>query len=148
MKILVINGPNMNMLSIRETDKYGTESYDALVAKIAAHCEKLGVTAHFFQSNHEGAIVDEIQEAYGKYDAIIINPAAYTHTSIAILDALTAVGIPAAEVHITNTDAREEYRKISYVREYCEFTVMGHGTDGYLEAVDYFAKKIGENAEK
>ncbi len=141
MKILVINGPNMNMLSIRETEKYGTLSYDGLVEKIRTHCEKLGVQADFFQSNHEGAIVDEIQKAYKKYDAIIINPAAYTHTSIAIADALKAVNIPTAEVHITDTNNREEFRKISYVRDFCQISVIGHGTDGYLEAIDYFVEK-------
>lgn len=141
MKLLVINGPNMNMLAIRQTDKYGTVSYPQLKKLICEHCDKKGIDVDFFQSNYEGAIVEEIQRAYGKYDAIIINPAAYTHTSIAILDALLAVGIPTAEVHITDTDKREPFRKISYIRDYCEKVIIGHGIDGYLEAVDYFAHR-------
>lgn len=141
MKLLIINGPNMNLLSIREPEHYGTESYSDLVNKIRSHCDKCGVEVDFFQSNHEGAIVDEIQFAMGKFDAIVINPAAYTHTSIAILDALRAVNIPAAEVHISDIANRESYRQISYVGEYCEFSVSGHGTDGYIEAIDYFVRK-------
>lgn len=144
MKILIINGPNMNLLSIREPEHYGTETYSDLINKIQAHCDKNGVEVGFFQSNHEGAIVDEIQSAMGKFDAIVINPAAYTHTSIAILDALRAVSIPAAEVHISDLKLREEYRQISYVGEYCELTVSGHGTDGYIEAIDYFIEKERE----
>lgn len=145
MKILVINGPNMNLLSIREPEHYGTETYSDLINKIQTHCDKHGVEVGFFQSNHEGAIVDEIQSAMGKFDAIVINPAAYTHTSIAILDALRAVAIPAAEVHISDLKIREKYRQISYVGEYCEFTVSGHGTDGYIEAIDHF---IGKERER
>lgn len=141
MKILIINGPNMNLLSIREPEHYGTESYQDLVDKIKSHCDENSVEVSFFQSNHEGDIVDEIQNAMGKFDAIVINPAAYTHTSIAILDALKAVGIPAAEVHISDLNKREAFRQISYIREYCEFTVSGHGTDGYIEAIDHFIKK-------
>lgn len=141
MKILVINGPNMNMLSIRETDKYGTVSYDELTRIISDYCGERDIDVDFFQSNHEGAIVDEIQRALGKYDAMIINPAAYTHTSVAILDALLSVGIPTAEVHITDTNAREPFRKISYIRSYCEKVIIGHGIDGYLEAVEYFSGK-------
>lgn len=144
MKILIINGPNMNLLSIREPEHYGTETYSDLINKIQAHCDKNGVEVGFFQSNHEGAIVDEIQSAMGKFDAIVINPAAYTHTSIAILDALRAVSIPAAEVHISDLKLREKYRQISYVGEYCELTVSGHGTDGYIEAIDYFIEKERE----
>lgn len=147
MKILVINGPNMNLLSIREPEHYGTESYSDLIEKIKAHCGKNGVEVGFFQSNHEGAIVDEIQNALGKFDAIVINPAAYTHTSIAILDALRAVGIPAAEVHISDIKSREPYRQISYVREYCEFSISGQGTDGYLKAIDYFIEKEKGNSK-
>lgn len=147
MKILVINGPNMNLLSIREPEHYGTESYSDLIEKIKAHCGKNGIEVSFFQSNHEGAIVDEIQNALGKFDAIVINPAAYTHTSIAILDALRAVGIPAAEVHISDIKSREPYRQISYVREYCEFSISGHGTDGYLKAIDHFIEKEKGNVK-
>lgn len=141
MKILVINGPNMNMLSIREPEKYGTVTYSELTEKIRLYGEKKGASIDFFQSNHEGAIVDEIQSAFGKYDAIVINPAAYTHTSIAISDALRAVNIPTAEVHMTDTYHREPYRKISYIRDYCEFTVIGHGANGYLEAIDHFTER-------
>lgn len=141
MKISVINGPNMNLLSIREPEHYGTESYEELIDKIRAHCDKNGVEVEFFQSNHEGAIVDEIQKAYGRIDAIVINPAAYTHTSVAILDALRAVGIPAAEVHISDIKSREPYRQISFVREYCETVISGEGTDGYIKAIDYFINK-------
>ncbi len=149
MKILIINGPNMNLLSFREPEIYGTMSYEGLLNKIKSYCDENNVEVSFFQSNHEGAIVDEIQAAMGKYDAIVINPAAYTHTSIAILDALKAVGIPAAEVHISDVKNREPYRQISYVAEYCEFTVSGHGTDGYIEAINYFMKKTkSDGSEK
>ena len=136
MKILVINGPNLNMLGIREPDIYGKGTYSALVEMIKAHCEKKGIEVSFFQSNHEGAIVDEIQAAYGKIDGIVINPAAYTHTSVAILDALKAVGIPTVEVHISDINTREEFRKHSYVSLVAKKTIAGKGFDGYLEAVD------------
>lgn len=139
MKILVINGPNLNMLGIREPAIYGRETYADLLEKIRRHAEETGVEVSFYQSNHEGSLVDAIQEAYGKQDGIILNPGAYTHTSIALADALKAVGIPAAEVHISDVDAREEFRKISYVRAVCAITISGHGTDGYLEAMDYLA---------
>ncbi len=135
MKILVINGPNMNMLGLREPDIYGTISYDGLLALIKEHAVKIGVDVEFFQSNHEGAIVDAIQGAYGKFDGIVINPAAYTHTSVAILDAVKAVGLPTVEVHMSDPDTREEFRKVSYVREACVATVKGKGAEGYLEAV-------------
>ena len=137
MKLLVINGPNLNMLGIREPDHYGKETYSDLVAKIQHHCDQKGVAVAFFQSNHEGALVDEIQKAYGTVDGIVINPGAYTHTSIAILDSVKAVGIPTVEVHISKVEEREEFRQISYVRLACVKTITGHGTDGYLEAIDF-----------
>lgn len=136
MDILVINGANINMLGIREPEIYGTETYNSLVEKIENYAKEKGVYVRCFQSNHEGDIVDAIQFAYGLYDGIVINPGAYTHTSIAILDALKAVSIPAVEVHISDVDSREEYRQISYVREACYKTICGKGTDGYLEAID------------
>ncbi len=144
MKILVINGPNINMLGVREPEIYGNRTYGALCTLIAEHCEKKDIEVDFFQSNHEGEIVDEIQEALGEYDGIVINPAAYTHTSVAILDALKAVAIPAVEVHISEVSEREEFRQISFVRYYCEKTICGHGFDGYTEAVDYLFEKYGK----
>ncbi|MBO4354514.1 MAG: type II 3-dehydroquinate dehydratase [Clostridia bacterium] len=145
MKILVINGPNINMLGIREPDIYGKETYASLCEKIAAYCEKIGVRVEIYQSNHEGALVDKIQAAYKNFDGIVINPAAYTHTSVALLDALKAVGIPTVEVHISNVSSREDFRQISFVRAACEKTVSGHGTDGYIEAIAYLKEKYGEN---
>ena len=139
MRILVINGPNLNMLGIREPDIYGRETYESLCRKIREHAEKRGIEVTLFQSNHEGALGDAIQSAYGREDGIVINPGAYTHTSIAILDAMKAVGIRAVEVHISDVNAREEFRKVSYIRAACEKTISGHGTDGYLEAMDYLA---------
>ena len=139
MKILVINGPNLNMLGIREPDIYGRETYESLCRKIRDHAEKRGIEVTLYQSNHEGDLVDAIQQAYGKADGIVINPGAYTHTSIAILDAVKAVGIRTAEVHISDVDAREDFRKVSYIRAACEKTSSGHGTDGYLEAMDFLA---------
>ena len=140
MRILVINGPNLNMLGLREPEHYGRETYDDLVAKIQNHCEKKGIDVELLQSNHEGALVDAIQSAYGKADGIVINPGAYTHTSIAILDAVKAVNIPTVEVHISKVEAREEFRQISYVRLACVKTITGHGTDGYLEAIDFLTE--------
>ena len=137
MKLLIINGPNLNMLGIREPEIYGRVTYDMLVEKIYAHCESRGVECECYQSNHEGDIVDKIQQAYGKVDGIVINPAAYTHTSVAILDAIKAVSIPTVEVHISKVDEREDFRQISYVRLIAETTITGHGIDGYFEAVDY-----------
>jgi 3-dehydroquinate dehydratase-2 len=134
---LVINGPNLNMLGIREPDIYGRETYEDLCRKIRAHAEKRGVEVTLYQSNHEGDLVDVIQQAYGNIDGIVINPGGYTHTSVAILDAIKAVAIPAVEVHISDVDAREEFRKISYVRAACVKTIAGHGTDGYTEAIDF-----------
>ena len=136
MKILVINGPNLNLLGIREPALYGNRSYDALLSLIGDHCKKRGVVVEFFQSNHEGALVDRIQEAYGNVDGIVMNPAAYTHTSVALLDALKAVAIPTVEVHISDVSAREDFRQISYVRQACVATIAGRGFDGYLDAID------------
>lgn len=136
MNILVINGPNLNMLGIREPDIYGRSTYNDLVQLIKDHAEKTGVNVECFQSNHEGAIVDKIQEAYGNTDGIVINPGAYTHTSVAILDALKSVGIPTVEVHISDVDSREEFRKLSYVSLYCFKRITGKGFDGYTEAMD------------
>ncbi len=140
MKILVINGPNLNMLGIREPDHYGRETYADLVAKIQRHCDQKGIAVELYQSNHEGDLVDRIQAAYQNADGIVINPGAYTHTSIAILDAVKAVGIPTVEVHISRVEEREEFRQISYVRLACVKTVTGHGTDGYLEAIDFLTE--------
>ena len=139
MNILVINGPNLNMLGIREPGIYGTATYADLCRMIREHAEKLGIEVTLYQSNHEGDLVDAIQLAYGKQDGIVINPGAYTHTSIAMLDALRAVAIPAVEVHISDPDTREDFRKISYIRAACVKTVKGHGFDGYLEAMDFLA---------
>ena len=141
MKILVINGPNINMLGIREKHIYGSENYDALVDLCKKTGEKLGVDIECYQSNHEGDIVDKIQAAYGNFDGIIINPAAYTHTSIAILDALKAVSLPAVEVHISDVKERESFRQISYAGQACEKTIMGKGFQGYVEAIAYLAEK-------
>lgn len=136
MKLLVINGPNLNMLGIREPKHYGKESYKDLLEKLAAHAEKLGAELLCYQSNHEGALVDRIQEAYFEgVDGIVINPGAYTHTSIALLDALSSVSIPTVEVHISDVSKREDFRQISYLRAACVATIAGHGTDGYLEAM-------------
>jgi len=135
MRILVINGPNINMLGIREKDIYGTGSYQDLLEYIGDYCKEQGIEVGFFQSNHEGGIVDAIQDAYQKYDGIVINPAAYTHTSIAIPDALKAVDIPAVEVHISDTEKREDFRKKSYIRDVCIDCFSGHGFDGYIMAI-------------
>ena len=140
MKILVINGPNLNMLGIREPDIYGRETYENLCRKIREHAEKRGAEVTLYQSNHEGDLIDVIQQAYGNTDGIVINPGGYTHTSVAIPDAIKAVAIPAVEVHISDVDAREEFRKISFVRAACVKTIAGHGTNGYLEAIDYLVK--------
>lgn len=146
MKILVINGPNLNMLGIREPDIYGKATYSDLVELVKSAASRLGVEAAFFQSNHEGALVDAIQEAYGVCDGIIINPAAYTHTSVALLDALKSVGIPAVEVHISDVTTREDFRQVSYVRQACIATVMGKGFEGYVEAMEILYEKISEKA--
>ena len=135
MKILVLNGPNMNMLGIRQPEIYGKATYQDLCDMLQTEADKLGMAISFFQSNHEGAIVDKIQWAYGKMDGIVINPAAYTHTSVAILDALKAVGLPAVEVHVSDPDSREEFRHVSYIRSACKATIRGHGLPGYVEAL-------------
>ena len=141
MNILVINGPNLNMLGIREPEMYGTATYADLCALIRTHAEEIGVEVEIYQSNHEGDLVDKIQAAYGVVDGIVINPAAYTHTSVALLDALKAVGIPAVEVHISDVSKREGFRQVSYVRQYCEKTIVGHGFNGYVEAMDLLAQR-------
>lgn len=139
MKILVINGPNLNMLGIREPDHYGRETYADLVKKIEAHCEKKDIICQCYQSNHEGDLVDKIQQAYGVFDGIVINPGAYTHTSIALLDAVKSVMIPTVEVHISKVEEREDFRQISYIRAACVKTITGMGTDGYLMGIDFLA---------
>ena len=145
MKVLIINGPNLNMLGIREPDIYGRTTYADLCAVIEDHAKKTGVEVELYQSNHEGDLVDCIQKAYWEHvDGIVINPGAYTHTSIALLDAVTTVRIPTAEVHISDVSKREAFRQTSYIRSACCFTVMGHGTDGYLEAIDYLIEQVGE----
>ena len=143
MHILVLNGPNLNMLGIREPEHYGTQTLADLTALIEAEAEKMGVTVECFQSNYEGALVDRIQAAYGKADGIVINPAAYTHTSVALLDAVKAVSLPTVEVHISDPDARDEFRKISYIRKACIATVKGKGFPGYIEGLHILAEAIG-----
>lgn len=138
MKILVLNGPNLNMLGIREPDIYGASTYDDLISMIEDHCADKGIEVKCLQSNHEGDLVDYIQQAYfDKVDGIVINPGAYTHTSVALLDALKAVQIPAVEVHISKVNERESFRQISYVSYYCSKTITGKGFDGYIEAIDF-----------
>jgi 3-dehydroquinate dehydratase-2 len=146
MKFLVINGPNINMLGIREKQIYGAQSYESLICFIKNACNENGVDVEFFQSNHEGAIVDKIQEAYGRIDGIIINPAAYTHTSIAILDALKAVDIPAVEVHLSDIYKREKFRRKSYISAACIDTIAGEGFEGYKKAVLALKRHIEKNA--
>ncbi len=142
MNILVINGPNINMLGIREPGIYGNGTYSELVEMIQKKCHEDGIKVEIYQSNHEGDIVDKIQDALGKFDGIVINPAAYTHTSIAILDALKAVKIPAVEVHISDVNSREDFRKISYAGLACVKTYAGHGFDGYLMAIDHLKEVV------
>ena len=138
MKILVLNGPNLNMLGIREPDLYGSATYDDLVKMIESHCADKDIEVKCLQSNHEGDLVDYIQQAYfDKFDGIVINPGAYTHTSVALLDALKAVQIPAVEVHISKVNEREAFRQVSYVSYYCSKTIIGKGFDGYIEAIDF-----------
>ena len=142
MKIYVINGPNLNMLGIREPDKYGSESYQTLCEMVNRHCANLGIEAIHYQSNHEGSLVDCIQDAYYKgANGIVINPGAYTHTSIALLDAISAVRIPTVEVHISNLSEREDFRQVSYIRSACVKTITGHGLMGYIEAIDFLYEK-------
>lgn len=141
MKLLVINGPNINMLGIREKDIYGSDCYDTLLELIKKTCEENSIEVECYQSNHEGDIVDKIQAAYGKMDGIVINPAAYTHTSVAILDVLKAVMIPAVEVHITDVKKREEFRHVSYAGKACEKSFIGLGLEGYRQAILYLKEK-------
>ena len=143
MKILIINGPNINLLGIREKEIYGAKTYRDLVAYIAGYCAQADVEAVFFQSNHEGAIVDAVQGAYQTYDGIVINPAAYTHTSVAILDALKAVALPAVEVHLSDIDSREAFRRHSYIRGACIDTFSGFGFEGYVMAVERLRRALG-----
>lgn len=140
MKILVINGPNLNMLGIREPDIYGNSTYADLCKLITDYADEKNVEVKLFQSNYEGAIVEEIQKAYSNFDGIVINPAAYTHTSVAILDALKSVGLPTVEVHISKVESREDFRQISYVRQACIKTITGLGFEGYLRAIDTLIK--------
>ena len=144
MKILVLNGPNINMLGIREPGIYGKNTFSDLLDLIQKTAEETGIEIDQYQSNHEGDLVDKIQAAYGNYDGIVINPAAYTHTSVAILDALKSVSIPAVEVHISDVDSREAFRQISYAGMYCEKTIKGHGLDGYRQAILYLMEKYGK----
>lgn len=144
MRILLINGPNINMLGIREPGIYGNATYEDLIKYVENHASENDVDLTIFQSNHEGEIVDIIQDAYNNDDAIIINPAAYTHTSIAILDALKAVGLPAVEVHLSNVSDREDFRQVSYPGLYCEKTIEGLGFEGYVLAMDYLIEKYGK----
>ena len=149
MKLYIINGPNLNMLGIREPDKYGNENYDTLVSLVRAHCENLGIETVFYQSNHEGDLVDKIQEAYFKgAHGIVINPGAYTHTSIALLDAVKATKLPCVEVHISKVEEREDFRQISYIRLASLKTITGHGLKGYLEGCDFLFEKINGISEE
>ena len=146
MQLLILNGPNLNLLGLREPAIYGTQNYAALEAFCKAACREAGFGCRVFQSNHEGTLVDEIQAAYGVYDGIVLNPAAYTHTSVALLDALKAVGIPTVEVHISDVDTREEFRRVSYVRAACVACIKGHGFAGYCEAIDLLLS-LGQPAQ-
>ena len=143
MKILFLNGPNLNMLGIREPDIYGKQTYADLETYIRDFCRELDISCEIFQSNHEGALVDAIQAAWGKMDAIVINPAAYTHTSVAILDALKAVSLPAVEVHLSDVNSREPFRRISYPGMACERTFSGLGFEGYRQAIQYLKETYG-----
>ncbi len=142
MKILVINGPNINLLGIREPEVYGTNSYKNLLELLETYANTEEITVDHFQSNHEGCLVDKIQEAYGVYDGIVINPAAYTHTSIAILDALKAVGLPAVEVHISQVSQREPFRQVSYPGMACIHRIEGRGIEGYRTAIHYLKEYL------
>jgi len=143
MKILILNGPNINMLGIREPGIYGKNTFADLLELLKQVADELDVEMEQYQSNHEGCLVDKIQDAYGKFDGIVINPAAYTHTSVAILDALKAVAIPTVEVHISDVDSREDFRKISYVGMACVKTIKGHGLDGYRQAMAFLKENYG-----
>lgn len=141
MRILILNGPNLNLLGVREPDIYGRQTYGDLEKLILEKAQQMGVEAQVRQTNHEGVLVDWIQEAMGKFDALILNPAAYTHTSVAILDALKAVGLPAVEVHISDVSRREDFRQVSYVRQACVATIAGQGFDGYVQAMELLQKR-------
>ncbi len=141
MKILVINGPNLNMLGIREPGIYGNQSYAALCESIRSYAAQNDLEVELYQSNHEGDLVDQIQAAYGVFDGIVINPGAYTHTSIALLDAVKAVGLPTVEVHISDVSAREDFRRVSYIRQACVKTICGHGFAGYTEALAFLKEQ-------
>lgn len=136
MKLLILNGPNLNLLGLREPEIYGSVNYETLCRMIRDHAAEMGAEAEIYQSNHEGDLVDQIQAAMNRFDGIVINPAAYTHTSVALLDALRAVQIPTVEVHISDMDQRESFRRVSYVRPACVSAIIGHGVQGYLEAMD------------
>ena len=142
MKLCIINGPNLNMLGIREPDIYGRTTYADLCASIRGHAAGRGIEVEIYQSNHEGDLVDKIQECYGKIDGIVINPAAYTHTSVALLDAVKAIGIPSVEIHISDVSQREDFRQVSYIRAACVKTIAGHGIQGYLEGIDYLLDEV------
>lgn len=142
MKLCIINGPNLNMLGIREPDIYGRTTYADLCALIEDHAQARGVDVEIYQSNHEGDLVDKIQACYGTADGIVINPAAYTHTSVALLDAVKAVGIPTVEIHISDVSQREEFRQVSYIRPACCKTITGHGIQGYIEAMDHLLDEV------
>ncbi len=148
MKIYVINGPNLNMLGIREPAHYGSTTYEGLLSMIKEHCDEKGIEVEFYQSNHEGYLVDRIQEAYFKgADGIVINPGAYTHTSIALLDAVKSTSLPTVEVHISKVEEREDFRQVSYIRAACVKTITGHGVKGYTEAVDFLCERLSEAAK-
>lgn len=144
MKILIINGPNINMLGIREPGIYGNDSFKTLCSNIENYAKENNFEVKLYQSNHEGDLVDEIQMAYKVFDGIVINPGAYTHTSIAILDAVKAVGIPTVEVHISDVSKREDFRQVSYIRAACVKTIAGHGIKGYIEAIEFLVSNYGE----
>ncbi len=148
MKILVINGPNLNMLGIREPAHYGSETYASLCERIENYAKDRGIESEIYQSNHEGALVDRIQQAYFEgIDGIVINPGAYTHTSIALRDALSSVSIPTVEIHISAVEKREDFRQISYIRDICKKTITGHGTNGYLESIDFLIDLLRNGGE-
>lgn len=142
IKLLVLNGPNLNLLGRREPELYGTRSYEELCATVRAHADRRGIAVEIVQTNHEGVMVDRIQEALGVFDGIVLNPAAYTHTSVALRDCLLAVGIPTVEVHLTDPAGREPFRAVSYVRDACLATISGHGFDGYTEAMDLLQQAL------
>ena len=142
MKLLILNGPNLNLLGIREPDVYGTQDSSYLCQLITAHAAAIGVEVEIRQSNHEGVLVDWIQQARGRFDGIVLNPAAYTHSSVALLDAVKAVGLPTVEVHISDPDQREPFRRVSYVRAACLASICGHGLQGYLEAMELLKKNL------